>query len=990
MDVCGGVLLALFAPGLAGGALPADAEPVDAFVGRTVVEVTVRREGDAVPQASVADLIETRVGAPLSMRQVRESLVHLFSLGEYADVLVEGRLLGDGVALTYRLVQRALVERIEFDSGATVADDELRAAVVAVHGPVLDVDAVPSVAGTVRAVYRDHGYLNARVTTELSGPERSRQLLRIQVQAGDRAAIAQIFLTGVSFSERASTLARLGIGRGQPYDRPDIERRLLDYESELVERRYYEADLGHAVERTADGSGVNLRIHVRRGPRVTVTFAGDDVPGENLHALAAVEREGTVDEDLLEDAGRRIARRLHDRGYRDAVVEHVREADGEELSIVFHVERGSLYELAAVGFSGNGRVPDAALADLITLAPGTPLITRELDTVLASLTEHYLQLGFATARVVPVITPVDAAATANAAGVVRVNCDFEITEGAQTRIRSLAVDDPQGRLAATAPALPTQAPGDPYYLPRVIADGEAIRGRLLEAGFENAVVTTDSRFDDPLEAVDIVYRVNAGTQVFIEHVLVVGNRKIAADTIRREITLVEGNPLNLADVAETRRRLNALGLFRRIDIREFSHGVRGRRDVVVIVDEAPATRMAYGGGLEASVRLRREAGATGNQAVERLEFAPRGFVQIGRGNLGGKNRSIDLFVRASLRRKNAPPFRTPLPPRRLGVNEYRVLGTYQEPRVLDTDWDGYVTGFVERAIRPGFDLFSRGVTAQLVRQLGSSLTASVDYGWGQNDTSNKELNPQDVPLVDRLFPQVRLSAVSGRFVHDTRDDEIDPHRGALITVDGRLAARAIGSEVGLAKLFAGAFVYREIPRLPRFVAAAGVRVGLARPFVRSVYVTPQLPPDFESVGTPGSPPPIELQIEDLPLSERFFAGGDTSVRGFALDRLGDAATIDRDGFPQGGSAMVVFNGELRYTLTRTLDLVGFLDGGNVYDKISHVSLARIRGGAGFGVRYRSPVGPIRVDLGFKLDRQTFDNGEVEKPTALHISIGQAF
>ena len=127
-----------------------------------------------------------------------------------------------------------------------------------------------------------------------------------------------------------------------------------------------------------------------------------------------------------------------------------------------------------------------------------------------------------------------------------------------------------------------------------------------------------------------------------------------------------------------------------------------------------------------------------------------------------------------------------------------------------------------------------------------------------------------------------------------------------------------------------------------------------------------------------------------PLSERFFAGGDRSVRGFALDRLGDEATIDQDGFPLGGNATLIFNAELRTLVTRTVDVVGFLDAGNVYDRVENISLARIRGGAGFGVRYRSPVGPIRVDLGFKLDRQQFGNGEFERPTALHISIGQAF
>ena len=215
---------------------------------------------------------------------------------------------------------------------------------------------------------------------------------------------------------------------------------------------------------------------------------------------------------------------------------------------------------------------------------------------------------------------------------------------------------------------------------------------------------------------------------------------------------------------------------------------------------------------------------------------------------------------------------------------------------------------------------------------------------------------------------------------DTRDDPADPRHGDVLSINAEIAGRAIGSEVGFIKTFMQAFVYRVVP---------GARVGLARAFGRSVDVFPRPPVDPEGLGDVAASP-IEIEIGELPLSERFFAGGDTTVRGFALDRLGDDATIDQDGFPQGGNATLIFNGELRARVTGSIDLVGFLDAGNVYDRVRNASLSRIRGGAGFGVRYRSPVGPIRVDLGFKLDRQTFDNGDVERPTALHISIGQAF
>jgi outer membrane translocation and assembly module TamA len=131
-------------------------------------------------------------------------------------------------------------------------------------------------------------------------------------------------------------------------------------------------------------------------------------------------------------------------------------------------------------------------------------------------------------------------------------------------------------------------------------------------------------------------------------------------------------------------------------------------------------------------------------------------------------------------------------------------------------------------------------------------------------------------------------------------------------------------------------------------------------------------------------------FKDLPASERFFAGGDTTVRGFALDQLGTPATIDKDGFPIGGNALVIFNAELRVPVAGGLGVVGFLDTGNVFARATDIDLMQLRSAVGFGVRYKSPVGPIRVDLGFKLGRRDITPGVPESPNALHISLGQAF
>ena len=131
-------------------------------------------------------------------------------------------------------------------------------------------------------------------------------------------------------------------------------------------------------------------------------------------------------------------------------------------------------------------------------------------------------------------------------------------------------------------------------------------------------------------------------------------------------------------------------------------------------------------------------------------------------------------------------------------------------------------------------------------------------------------------------------------------------------------------------------------------------------------------------------------MDDLPASERFFAGGDTTVRGWGLDQLGTPETLDANGFPKGGNSVLVLNAELRVPVWRDVGVVAFLDGGNVFRRVEDFAVSEIRGAAGFGLRYRSPIGPLRLDLGFKLDRRPLPNGDEERPTALFVSLGQAF
>ena len=649
--------------------------------------------------------------------------------------------------------------------------------------------------------------------------------------------------------------------------------------------------------------------------------------------------------------------------------------------MVFKVRRGPQFRTARVELAGTARVDQAELFPVLRTRVGDLFMESTVDADAGALAEAYHRRGFTDVKVTPAVVPEAGGGTP-----VPVDVRFDIAEGPRALVGDITITGSRAVPEAELRSGLSSRSGQPYYQPQVALDREGILVQLLNRGYQNAEVNARVLFSPDHTKADVAFDIAEGPRVFVDHVLVVGNVRTSSDTIRREVTLKPGSPLSYSQVAESQRRLSALGLFRRVHITELDHGVPDRRDVLVSVQEAPTTTLGYGGGLEGGRVLRRQV--PNGPATEVFEVAPSGFIEFGRRNLFGRNQSVNLFGRASLRSRasTSDVQEGQSLPTGLGFRDYRVLGTYRSPRLLGSRSDLLLTGFLEQGVRSSFNFARRGARAELARRLGPNFSASGRYVIQRTKLFDERFDPTDKPLIDRLFPQLRLSTFSGSLIRDSRDDALGPTRGELLGVDADLAARVFGSEVGFVKLFTQGFVYRRLPGSRAVVFAAGARVGLATGFDRGVT---ELDANGNPVVGSDGQPVIEI-VNDLPASERFFAGGDTSVRGYALDRLGTPGTIDRNGFPTGGNAVLVLNAELRVPVWRDVGAVGFVDAGNVFNRVSDFDLGQIRPTSGFGLRYQSPIGPLRVDLGFKLDRQLLPDGSLERLTALHISLGQAF
>ena len=959
------------------------AQPLEAavtdYLGKSVVEVRLQLNGVDLQNLELLEIIETRAGAPLAMMDVRESMAHLFGLGLYQDVQVDAVLRGNGVVLTYNLLPAQRVRRIVFEGSLGLPESDLRRMIVERHGTSPSLARSALIVSTLQTVYRDRGYPKAEVAVR-AGDDRdpSSASMVISIRPGARARIGTISVQGTPRDPAPQLLTALDLRAGDPYDGVALDERLIDYADDLRAQGYYEARVAQ-FPRYVDGDAtVNLVVSIEPGPRVEIEFQGDPLSAGDRDRLVPIVREHSVDEDLLEDSKFGIERHFRERGYCNPQADYQRAESGGVLRVTFTITRGPQCMVEQAEVIGNTTVTSAELAPLVVTKAGQPFSDSSVASDALRIQGYYRQRGFSAVKVTSQVERREPKA-----GSEFVRVRLVIAEGVRSVIDSVTF---QGNAAIDAETLRREAEiksasGQPYFEPQIASDADSIAIVYLNRGYPEVTVQPAPKAIGDGSKVELHFVIHEGPQILIDHVLIVGNERTSRETILREVLLKSGQPLSQEQEDETRKRITELGLFRRVDISYLQlPGEQNRRDVVITVEEAPATTISYGGGLEGGKRWVRTLDSP--NAVEEFQVAPRGFFQISRRNLFGKDRSIDLFTRVSFRPRglSATQLQNVALPETTdeggyGFNEYLARLTYGERRILGTDADLTISGGVEQAVRLSFDFNRRGASATITRRVSRTLAVSGRYGIDNTELLRIKSNFAAQPEIDRLFPQVRLSSVASSLIRDTRLDPIEPNSGSLIGADAELAARDIGSQVGFVKTFVQGFTYQRLRASPT-VLVFGARLGLATGFSRTVTHDGQT-----------------TVVEDLPASERFFAGGDTTVRGFTLDRLGTPETIDRDGFPTGGHGLIVLNAEARVPLRGGLGAVAFIDGGNVWRTVSEMDFSQMRGAVGFGLRYRSPVGPIRVDLGFKLDRRvlkTVPRRELEPRTALHISLGQAF
>jgi outer membrane protein assembly complex protein YaeT len=937
------------------------------FDGRTITAISFRSDG-RFDTTTLTQYISLKVGDQLTIRNVQSSIKSVFATGDFRDVRVEAVADGDGAAVTFVLYLNYRVAAVTFDGigGAdrTRAERELTIRT----GDVVSLSAVDHSATAVLEFLNRSGYLEAAVDPETTfHRERNRADVIFHVTTGARAKVAGVVFEGGDLAPftPAQLIEQM---RNRPGSSFSVAEARLDGDRMrqfLLHREYRKADIRYLTYvYDAATKTVTLRYRASVGPLVKVEVEG--VSRRSVRGLIPFRNNQPYSEDIIDRAANAIVTSYQQRGYFNASVDTEGALANGVWTTTFHVNPGQQFRVTAVTFTGNAKIDDKTLASVVTTAPGGGFrnflgglfrhpngVTRaQLSGDRDAIESYYRLQGFSDATV---DTPV---ALTHPDGTLTI--DFPITEGAQTLLADVHVEGNEQVKTAELPKLQLK-PGDPLN-PQLLRD-DLVALQTFYADRGNAEVQITPRADASTDKTSarLAYVIAEGPKIKVDEVIVRGNSYTNSSVILRKAQLEKGDPFSYSRILEAQRNLYRLGIFGRVDIQPEQAGTSvADRNVVIQVEE--------GKDLTVSGSVGVSSGISGSAGVQ-----PLGSVSVAHRNLFGTGRYAGLELIGSQDRQEA-------------------FLTYREPFIGKYDVPVQLTVFQSDDLRRGVHLRQRGSFIELSRVARAQTRWSLRYEYRLSDCVNDPKNPNDlcalanaalIPDLDRSFVDVQISSITPTFFWDKRDDPFDPHHGFFTSASVEYAFPIFAAKAGFLKEFVQGAWY--LPLSARNVLAFSGRVGLIQPLAR--YPNGSLRP--------------------VPLSERFTGGGETSHRAFRLDQLGTVclpgetdceATLIRlpDGriAALGGNALFIANAEYRFPIAGSVGGALFVDMGNVYKDTIHFN--DIRYGVGTGVRYLSPVGPLRFDVGYKLNRRpvgvdtTTGKQIFERPLEYFITLGYAF
>ena len=896
-----------------------------------------------------------RKGQPLHAQDVAMAIDGLFATGQFEDIVVKGEPSGDGVSV------RFVMDDTHFLSGMTVtgkiarppSEGQIVSATQLNLGVPFHEEDLTHAMDSIKHLLESNGFYEAQVTPVIDRGKGAQQVfIVLKIDEHKRAKYSMPTVHGDAELNDNTLLRATGWRipiihwwRQVTAARTEgsIQRLLQKYaKQDQLEARVEIDKLNYDSKRRR----VSPDLRIDPGPKIKVKAVEAKVSHRVLKRYVPIFEQGSVDNDLLVEGKRNLQDYFQSKGFYDVDVDfRVQPVQKKVQTIEYAIAKGQRQKLAHIAITGNKYFKTDDIRNRMFMQPATFNLRRGRYSEAfqrkdeESITNLYRSNGFREAKVSCAIDhsyqgkPGEIAVTVN------------VIEGPQWIVDRLTID---GIAQQNRPELMrnlASIPGQPFADLNLAIDRSQVLTYYYEHAFPNAEFQATWQPSDAPYHVKLIYTITEGRQQYVRDVVTSGLHRTRQNVVDREITLKPGDPLSPVEETDIQKRFYDLGIFARVDTAiENQDGNIEHKYVLYNFEEANRYTFTFGVGAQvgrfgtpSSTSLSSPGGSTG--------FSPSVSVDVSRLNFLGLGHTVTLgTLYSSLEKRGSLSYLMPH-----FLNSDRRTITY----TVLYDNSQNVNTFASKR---------EEVSVQVSQKVSKALTGLVRFAYRDVSVSSVIIPSL---LVPQLLQPVRIGILSANLVQDKRDNPSDPHRGMYNTADMGVAGHFFGSQRSFGRVLLRNATYYRLTR--NIVLARQTQFGVIAPFAAPAGLSEQ---------------------ESVPLPERFFGGGADSLRAFPFNQAGPrdigaalvpgATPSQATGFPLGGNALFFNNVELRFPLIgNNVQGVIFHDMGNVYSTLSDISFRfhqrDLRDfnyavhAAGFGIRYRTPLGPIRLDLAYSIN-----------------------
>lgn len=893
-------------------ALVASISPVTAHATRALPIARVVVEGDAdADRAALVEVLGLVEGKPIDRQQLREAILAVYATGDVERLEVQATESPDGLDVTVWASYRAKIAKIEVKTPNPVRKNQIKKWMGLQLGDPASFSSIE--AGQRRAIrkLRERGYSDPRIDVYVAYRRPSNTVgITVEPVLGDVDVVGVVKLVGIEDPEVEAAVT--------PTVKPDArlgtrmqERLRRQVEEKLRQRGFWEARVVD-VDSRIDGSARELLITVDPGPRFELELSSP--PGEEK--LIAEAFPDPVQEDIhpaqTEALAERIRQNLQLKGYLLADVEVELAVDGTSQVVTVSADPGQERKVVSVDFPGANDVSVEVLRDTVRVKQGKTSGWWGGNPISDLSLKTDQRLVEQTYRALGYADIRVEEPILEGIGESDVRVVFPVEEGRQWMLTDVRIE-----------GLPVEAAGalerthlavdkaTPWNPEAVSTATRQLEVILADSGYPEGRVTVEIGTPDPGVST-VKFIVQPGTFAEIGDVVIAGLRKTRPSVVKRMLRAAgveTGEPFARNRLLDAQRRLYELGLFRTVKLAPMPGQERRSIRGLVVLCEEGAQR-SYLAGI-------------GWNETDRFRLT-----------LGWSH--LNLFGGAHAFTAEA----------RVSSSEERIQLGVREPRLPGLDVPGYLVVFstFERVANFTYDQQRRGLWIDVGdrNRVPFRTWYRYEYQFVESDAP-----PNVLP---RELQEVQISSITPTLEWDYRDDPLVPTRGTFSQVSLEWAFPLFDANSEFLKFWGRSTLYG---RHSHGTWAAGIRFGAIQPF-------------GVSDDQPGN--------RQIPLNTRYFAGGANTHRGFERDQLGiPLQTVDADGNPIGGNALLLINLEYVRPVTELFSGVVFVDVGNVWAEPKLIRLDQLRYAAGLGLRLNTAAGPLRAEYGWKLDREPYES-----------------